>query len=149
MSLVPEVRFTRSGNVDLAYQVLGDGPLDLLVMIGWVAHLEVLWELPECRRFVERLAGMAVNIGARVAALASPGEVVVSQTIRDMVIGSMFHLTPRGRHQLKGVPGTWGDLWCRHVKLPDEISRSCRCTVNAFVGGVWAGARCPSQKGLS
>jgi class 3 adenylate cyclase len=58
VSLVPEVRFTRSGNVDLAYQVLGDGPLDLLVMIGWVSHLEVLWELPECRRFLERLAGM-------------------------------------------------------------------------------------------
>jgi class 3 adenylate cyclase len=50
---------------------------------------------------------MAVNIGARVAALASPGEVVVSQTIRDMVIGSTFHFTPRGRHQLKGVPGIW------------------------------------------
>lgn len=58
MSLVPEVRFTRSGNVDLAYQVLGDGPLDILGMIGWVSHLEVLWELPECRRFLERLAGM-------------------------------------------------------------------------------------------
>jgi pimeloyl-ACP methyl ester carboxylesterase len=58
VSLVPEVRFTRSGNVDLAHQVLGDGPLDILVMIGWVSHLEVLWELPECRRFLERLAGM-------------------------------------------------------------------------------------------
>jgi hypothetical protein len=42
---VPEVKFTRSGTVDLAYQVIGDGDLDLLVMIGWVSHLEVLWEL--------------------------------------------------------------------------------------------------------
>ena len=58
MSLVPEVRFTRSGNVDLAYQVFGDGPLDILCMIGWVSHLEVLWELPECRRFLERYAAM-------------------------------------------------------------------------------------------
>ena len=58
MSLVPEVRFTRSGNVDLAYQVFGDGPLDILVMIGWVSHLEILWELPECRRFLERYAAM-------------------------------------------------------------------------------------------
>ena len=58
MSLVPEVKFTRSGNVDLAYQVIGDGPLDILVMIGWVSHLEVLWELPECRRFLERYAAM-------------------------------------------------------------------------------------------
>ena len=58
MSLVPEVKFTRSGNVDLAYQVFGDGPLDILLMIGWVSHLEVLWELPECRRFLERYAAM-------------------------------------------------------------------------------------------
>lgn len=58
MSLVPEVKFTRSGSVDLAYQVFGDGPLDILVMIGWVSHLEVLWELPGCRRFLERYAGM-------------------------------------------------------------------------------------------
>ena len=55
---MPEVKFTRSGTVDLAYQVIGEGDLDLLVMIGWVSHLEVLWELPECRRFLDRLAGM-------------------------------------------------------------------------------------------
>ena len=55
---VPEVKFTRSGTVDLAYQVFGGGPLDILVMIGWVSHLEVLWELPECRRFLERYAAM-------------------------------------------------------------------------------------------
>jgi class 3 adenylate cyclase len=53
------------------------------------------------------VAGMAVHIGARVAALANPGEVVVSQTVRDMVIGSTLQFTPRGRHELKGVPGTW------------------------------------------
>jgi class 3 adenylate cyclase len=53
------------------------------------------------------VSGMAVHIGARVAALADPGEVVVSQTVRDMVIGSRFALAPRGPHELKGVPGTW------------------------------------------
>lgn len=56
--LVPEVRFARSGTVDLAYQVIGEGPPDIVVMIGWVSHLEVLWELPEVRSFLERLAGM-------------------------------------------------------------------------------------------
>jgi class 3 adenylate cyclase len=53
------------------------------------------------------LSGMAVHIGARVAALAEPDEVVVSQTVRDMVIGSEFNFTPKGSHQLKGVPGMW------------------------------------------
>jgi class 3 adenylate cyclase len=53
------------------------------------------------------VTGMAVHIGARVAALAAPDEVLVSQTVRDMVIGSRFGLTSQGLHELKGVPGTW------------------------------------------
>jgi class 3 adenylate cyclase len=53
------------------------------------------------------VSGMAVHIGARVAALAPPGQVLVSQTIRDMVVGSRFELAPLGRHVLKGVPGEW------------------------------------------
>ena len=73
MSSIPEVKFTRSGSVDLAYQVFGDGPLDILLMIGWVSHLEVLWELPECRRFLERLSGM----GRVAAALRSRGHEAV------------------------------------------------------------------------
>jgi class 3 adenylate cyclase len=55
----------------------------------------------------EGMTGVAVHIGARVAAQAGPAEVLVSQTIRDLVIGSAFRFTSRGRHELKGVPGTW------------------------------------------
>ena len=58
MVSVPEVRFTRSGTVDIAYQLVGEGPIDIVLMIGWVSHLEMLWELPETRHFVERFAGM-------------------------------------------------------------------------------------------
>lgn len=58
MDDTPSVRFTRSGSVDLAYQVVGEGQRDIVLMIGWVSHLEVLWELPEARHFVERFARM-------------------------------------------------------------------------------------------
>ena len=58
LPLVPEVKFTRSGNIDLAYQVIGEGPLDIVIMIGWVSHLEVIWELPEVRHFLERFTAM-------------------------------------------------------------------------------------------
>jgi class 3 adenylate cyclase len=51
--------------------------------------------------------GIAVHTGARVAALAGPGEVLVSRTIRDLVAGAPVRLDSRGEHQLKGVPGTW------------------------------------------
>jgi pimeloyl-ACP methyl ester carboxylesterase len=53
------------------------------------------------------IAGLAVHIGARVAAAAQPGEVLVSRTVRDLVIGSGLHFTERGEFQLKGVPGEW------------------------------------------
>jgi class 3 adenylate cyclase len=50
---------------------------------------------------------MAVHIGARVSALAGPGEVVVSSTVKDLVVGSSVEFVERGEHELKGVPGTW------------------------------------------
>lgn len=53
------------------------------------------------------IAGMAVHIGARVAALAEPSEVLVSSTVRDIVTGSRRRFADRGEHQLKGVPGQW------------------------------------------
>ena len=51
--------------------------------------------------------GLAVHIGARVSALAGPGEVLVSRTVKDLVVGSGLEFSPRGTHELKGVPGNW------------------------------------------
>lgn len=53
------------------------------------------------------VAGMAVHIGARVAALADTGEVLVSSTVKDSVVGSTVEFEERGERNLKGVPGTW------------------------------------------
>ena len=55
----------------------------------------------------EDVAGMAVHIGARVSALAGPGEVLVSSTVKDLLVGSSIAFSERGVHELKGVPGTW------------------------------------------
>ena len=51
-----EVRFARSGDVDVAYRVVGDGPVDLVYAQGFMTHLEVYWELSQFRRYCERLA---------------------------------------------------------------------------------------------
>ena len=51
-----EIRFARSGDVDVAYRVVGDGPVDLVYAQGSVTHLEIYWELPQFRRYCERLA---------------------------------------------------------------------------------------------
>jgi class 3 adenylate cyclase len=61
----------------------------------------------ECDLANGKVRGIAVHTGARVAALAQPGEVLVSSTVRDLVAGSGIAFEERGEHELKGVPGTW------------------------------------------
>ena len=61
----------------------------------------------ECEVRGDDIGGIAVHIGARVSALAGPNDVLVSRTLRDLVIGSGLEFEDRGAHQLKGVPGEW------------------------------------------
>src|SRR6266545_7022218 len=61
----------------------------------------------ECEVVDGKIAGIAVNIGARVAAQAAPGEVLVSQTVKDLVAGSGLTFEDRGGAELKGVTGEW------------------------------------------
>jgi class 3 adenylate cyclase len=55
----------------------------------------------------DKVSGLAVHIGARIAAAAGPGEVLVSSTVKDLVAGSGLHFRDRGHQTLKGVPGEW------------------------------------------
>jgi class 3 adenylate cyclase len=154
----PETRYARSGDVSIAYQVVGDGPFDLVFVPPFVTHAELWWSLRQLVRFRGReldtagdgffasfdgparaircahaivdsvselgldvraglhtgecevvdgkVAGIAVHTGARVAALASAGEVLVSSTVKDLVAGSGIGFEDRGKHDLKGV-GEW------------------------------------------
>ena len=61
----------------------------------------------ECELLDGKVTGIAVSIGARVAAEAGPGEVLVSSTVKDLVAGSGLEFEDRGLHALKGVPGEW------------------------------------------
>jgi class 3 adenylate cyclase len=61
----------------------------------------------ECRTVDGKVGGLAVSIGARVTSLAGPSEILVSQTVRDLVAGSGLAFTDRGEHELRGVPGSW------------------------------------------
>jgi class 3 adenylate cyclase len=56
---LPVTRYARSGDVDIAYQVLGDGPFDLVFAPGWVSHLEQAWRQPRLARFYRRLAAFS------------------------------------------------------------------------------------------
>ncbi len=61
----------------------------------------------ECEVRGESLAGLAVHIAARVGAMAGTGDVLVSGTVKDLVVGSGIDFVERGEHELKGVPGSW------------------------------------------
>ena len=77
----------------------GIGPLGLDVRAGL--------HTGECELHSEDVRGMAVNIGARVGALADANEVLVSSTVKDLVVGADLDFADRGEHELKGVPGKW------------------------------------------
>jgi class 3 adenylate cyclase len=79
----------------------------------------------ECELHEGKVAGLAVVIGARVAAAADGGEVLVSQTVRDLVAGAGIEFEERGEHDLKGVPGTWRLYSVTDVSAHgDRLSRS-------------------------
>ena len=64
----------------------------------------------EIERRDDDVAGVAVHIGARLSALAAPNEVLASNTVKDLTVGSDLVYADRGRHELKGVPGDW-QIW--------------------------------------
>jgi pimeloyl-ACP methyl ester carboxylesterase len=72
----------------------------------------------ECELIGEKVGGIAVHIGARVAAAAAAGEIIVSSTVKDLVVGSGIHFADRGSHVLKGVPGEW------HLFAVESAARS-------------------------
>ncbi|NIW86533.1 MAG: adenylate/guanylate cyclase domain-containing protein, partial [Gammaproteobacteria bacterium] len=55
----PKTRYARSGDVHIAYQVFGEGEIDIVCIPGFVTNLEMFWEIPEIARFLERLASFA------------------------------------------------------------------------------------------
>ena len=82
-------------------EALVDGVRDLGLEVRAGVHTG------ECELHDGKVAGLAVSIGARVAASAAPGEVLVSQTVKDLVAGTGLLLEDRGERELKGVPGSW------------------------------------------
>jgi class 3 adenylate cyclase len=70
-------------------------------------HVRAGLHTGECEVRGDDVAGLAVHIGARVEALAGQDEVLVSSTVKDLVVGSGIEFSDRGAHDLKGVPGEW------------------------------------------
>ena len=84
-----------------------EGPLRAIRCARAIGEVRAGLHTGECERVDGKIGGLAVNIGARVAAAAGPGEVLASSTVRDLVAGTAVGFEDRGAHELKGVPGEW------------------------------------------
>jgi class 3 adenylate cyclase len=113
-----ELRRHRGEEIDTAgdgFLASFDGPARAIrcavamrrAVAGLDLRLRIGLHTGEAERLDGKLGGIAVHIGARVAAQAGPGEILVSGTVRDLVAGSGIGFEDRGVHQLKGVPGEW------------------------------------------
>jgi class 3 adenylate cyclase len=71
---IPETRFARNGDIHLAYQTVGSGPLDLLLVDTWVHHVEAVWDVPDFARFLRRLGsfGRLIHFDRRGTGLSDP-----------------------------------------------------------------------------
>jgi pimeloyl-ACP methyl ester carboxylesterase len=113
-----EVAFAQGGEVNIAYRVVGNGPVDLVYVQGAFTHLDVYWELPAFRRYCERLAefsrlilfdkrgmGMSDRVpgGTPLDVRMADIRALVSSSVRDLVAGSGFEFEDRGSHLLRGV----------------------------------------------
>jgi class 3 adenylate cyclase len=79
--------------------------IDSLVELG--VQVRAGLHTGECELLDGDVAGVAIHLGARIGALARGGEVLVSSTVKDLVVGSELRFTDRGAHALRGVPGEW------------------------------------------
>jgi pimeloyl-ACP methyl ester carboxylesterase/DNA-binding winged helix-turn-helix (wHTH) protein len=104
---LPRVRYARSGRVNIAYEVVGDGPVDVVFVMGWVSHLEYFWNEPSFARFLERLASNArlILFDKRGTGLSDPVPIDQLPTLEQRLddVRAVMHAAGSERAVLIGV----------------------------------------------
>src|SRR5688572_5437269 len=138
--MVPETRYARNGAVQIAYQVVGQGPLDLVVGLGWISHLEYLWEEPGYDRFIGRLAtlGRVILFDKRGVGLSDPVPPDALPTTEERVddIRAVLDATACDRAVLLGISES-GALAARFAATYPERTRAL-IVVNGYARRLWA-----------
>jgi DNA-binding winged helix-turn-helix (wHTH) protein len=133
---VPETHYARSGDVNIAYQVVGDGPGDLVFVMGWVSHLDYLWAEPSFARFLHRLSSFSrlILIDKRGTGLR------LSYLHARAADGRRPRGHGTGRVEVRGAARRVGRrpdvrALCRHVSREDTGARDDRDVCEAPVRG--------------
>jgi class 3 adenylate cyclase len=108
--MIPTTRYARSGDASIAYQVVGEGPLDLLFLTGWVQQIEQLWEAPAVRRFLERLTsfGRVILYDGRGTGLSE--RVLVDYTVEQEALDALAVLDAAGSERAAVITYAQGGL---------------------------------------
>jgi class 3 adenylate cyclase/pimeloyl-ACP methyl ester carboxylesterase len=119
----PTTRYARSGDASIAYQVIGEGGLDLLFLTGWITQIEQLWEAPANRRFLERLAafGRLILFDSRGTGLSD--RVLVEYTVEQEAQDAIAVLDAAGSERAAVITYSVGGLVGAHLaaERPDRI----------------------------
>src|SRR3954466_1844846 len=118
-----ETKYAKSGSVSVAYQVIGDGPIDLVLVPGFVSHVEVAWEEPRLARFLTRLASFSrlIVFDKRGTGMSDPGPGPPSMDERMDDIGAVMDAVGSERAAILGISegGTLGLLFA--VAHPEQV----------------------------
>ena len=107
---IPTTRYARSGDASIAYQVMGDGPIDLMFMFGWISQVEQLWESPALRRWLERLSSFARVILFDRRGTGLSDRIGVSHTLEQEVQDALAVLDAVGSERAALCTYTMGGL---------------------------------------
>jgi pimeloyl-ACP methyl ester carboxylesterase len=136
--MAPETRYARSGEISIAYQVVGEGELDLVFAFPFVSHLDLVWEAPPIRHFVERLASFArvIPFDRRGVGLSDPlpGLATLDERMDD--VRAVMDAAGSERAALLGASegGTMCMLFA--ATYPDRVSALILC--GAMARSTWA-----------
>jgi pimeloyl-ACP methyl ester carboxylesterase len=110
----PDTRYARNGDVTIAYQMMGAGPPDLVLVQGYVSNIEVGWEEPNLEARKDDVRAVMDVVGSERATLFGVSEGAPMRGLfaatypdRTLVAGAGLHFADRGSRSLKGVPGEW------------------------------------------
>ena len=144
MAEIPETRFTRSGDADIAYQVWGAGPGDMVAIAGLTNHLDVMWELPEYAAFLDRLGSFrrVIMFDKRGTGMSDrvPGVPAVEQHVQDAL--AVMDATGSARADVQG--------WADGAFMAAMLAATHPERVSALVlGGLWIKSAGGSEPNLT
>jgi class 3 adenylate cyclase len=124
VSALPETRYARAGDATIAYQVIGDGPVDLLLVPGFLSHVEWSWELPASARFLRRLASFSrlIVFDKRGTGMSDPVDGIPPPEERAEDIAAVLDAAGSERAALLGVFDGAALAMVYAAQQPDRVS---------------------------